>query len=86
MYEIIHTALPVMEHDVVPNFMVCRSAKPNVFQSAVEAGEITAAAACYWFSELYNRTPYDPVDDHEVDAPGLLIQHGRLHVAPEYLE
>jgi hypothetical protein len=57
MYETVHTALLVIEHDVVPNLVACRSTKPNVFQSAVEAAKITAAAACYWFSELYNRAP-----------------------------
>jgi hypothetical protein len=46
-----------MEHGVIPNLVVRRSIRPNVFQSAVEAAKITAAAACYWFSELYNRAP-----------------------------
>jgi hypothetical protein len=60
--------------------------RPNVFQSTVEADTIAAAAACYWFSELDIRAPHDPIDDREIDDPALLIQHGRLHVAPEYLE
>jgi hypothetical protein len=42
--------------------------------------------ACDWFSELYDRAPYDPIDDREVDDPAFLIQHGRFHAAPEYLE
>ena len=75
-----------MEHGVIPNLVVRRSIRPNVFQSAVEAAKITAAAAFYWFSELYNRAPYDPIDDREVDDPALLIPHGRFYVAPEYLD
>ena len=67
-----------MEHGVVSNHVVRRSTKPNVFQSAVEAGKTTAAAAYYWFSELCNRASYDPIDDREVDDPALLIQHGRF--------
>jgi hypothetical protein len=78
MYEIVHTGLPVMEHGVVSNLVVHRSTQPNVFQSAVEAAKTTAAAAYYWFSELYNRAPYNPIDDREIDDPALLIQHGRF--------
>jgi len=84
MYETVHTGLPVTEHSVVSNQMVRRSNKPNIFQSAVEAGKTTAAAAYYWFSELYNRTPYDTLDDREVDDESLLIQHGRFYTQDEY--
>jgi len=84
MYETIHTGLPVTEHGVVSNYVVRRSTKPNIFQAAVEAGKTTAAAAYYWFSELYNRAPYDPLDDREVDDESLLIQHGRFYTRDEY--
>jgi hypothetical protein len=84
MYEIVHTALPVMEHGVVSNHVVRRSTQPNVFQSAAEAAKTTAAAAYYWFSELYNRAPCDPIDDREVDDPALLIQHGRFYTEDSY--
>ena len=78
MYETVHTGLPSSEHGIVANSIVRRSSKPNIFQSAVGAGKVTAAAAYYWFSELYNRAPYDRVNDREVDNPSLLIQHGRF--------
>lgn len=84
MYETIHTGLPVSEHGVVSNYIVRRSTKPNVFQAAVEAGKTTAAAALYWFSELYNRVPYDHLDDREVDDRSLLIQHGRFYTRDDY--
>ncbi len=84
MYETVHTGLPVTEHGVVSNQMVRRSNKPNIFQSAVEAGKTTAAAAYYWFSDFYNRAPYDPLDDREVDDESLLIQHGRFYTQDEY--
>ena len=45
---------------------------------------VTAAAAYYWYSELYNRAPYDRVDDREVDDPSLPIQHGRFYTEDEY--
>jgi len=57
MYETIHTGLPAFEHGIVSNYVVRRSNFPNLFQIAHEAGKITAAAAYYWISELYNRVP-----------------------------
>ena len=84
MYETVHTGLPVSEHGIVSNAVVRRSTKANIFQSAVQAGKTTAAAAYYWFSELYNRAPYDPIDDREVDDNSLLIQHGRFYTQDDY--
>lgn len=84
MYETIHTGLPVSEHGIVSNLVVRRSDKPNVFQAARDAGRTTGAAAYSWFSELYNRAPYDPIEDREVDDESLLIQHGRFYSQDEY--
>ena len=84
MYETIHTGLPVSQHGILANYIVRRSDKPNIFQLAVEAGKTTAAAAYYWFSELYNRAPYDRLDDREVDDDSLLIQHGRFYTEDDY--
>ncbi len=84
MYETIHTGLPANQHGIVSNSVVRRSTKPNVFQLAVQAGKVTAAAAYSWFSELYNHAPYDRVLDREVDDPQLAIQHGRFYTEDEY--
>lgn len=84
MYETVHTGLPSSEHGIVSNLIVRRSIEPNVFQSTVEAGKTTGAAAYSWFSELYNRVPYDRVSDKEVDDASLLIQHGRFYTEDEF--
>lgn len=84
MYETIHTGLPVSEHGIFTNLVVRRSEKPNIFQIAVQAGKVTAAAAYSWFSELYNRAPYDRVNDREVDDPSLSIQHGRFYSEDDF--
>jgi predicted AlkP superfamily pyrophosphatase or phosphodiesterase len=84
MYETVHTGLLSSEHGIVANSMVQRSKKPNIFQSAVQAGKVTAAAAYYWFSELYNHAPYNRIDDKEVDDDSLSIQHGRFYTEDEY--
>ncbi|MGW8225834.1 MAG: alkaline phosphatase family protein [Anaerolineales bacterium] len=84
MYETVHTGLPVSEHGIISNYIVRRSGQPNIFQLAVEAGKTTAAAAYYWFSELYNHAPFDRLDDREVDDDSLLIQHGRFYTEDEF--
>lgn len=84
MYETVHTGLPVSEHGIVSNLVVRRSNQPNIFQAAVEAGKTTAAAAYYWFSELYNHAPYDRIEDCEVDDVSLWIQHGRFYTQDDY--
>lgn len=84
MYETIHTGLPTSEHGIVSNYTVRPSKSPNIFQLVKESGRKTAAAAYYWFSELYNRVPYDPILDREVDDPSLTIQHGRFYMEDDY--
>jgi len=84
MYETIHTGLPSSEHGIVANTVVRRSTMPNIFQSVTGAGKVTAAAAYSWFSELYNRAPYNRIDDKEVDDESLFIQHGRFYTEDEY--
>ncbi|MFZ5808355.1 MAG: alkaline phosphatase family protein [Chloroflexota bacterium] len=84
MYETIHTGLPTFEHGIVSNHIVRLSPHPNIFQAVKSAGKTTAAAAYYWISELYNRVPYDPINDREVDDPQLTIQHGRFYMQDEY--
>jgi predicted AlkP superfamily pyrophosphatase or phosphodiesterase len=84
MYETIHTGLPTIEHGIVSNYVVRRSNYPNLFQIVHDAGKITAAAAYYWISELYNKAPYDPINDREVDDAQLPIQHGRFYMQDDY--
>jgi predicted AlkP superfamily pyrophosphatase or phosphodiesterase len=84
MYETIHTGLPVSEHGIVSNLVVRTSTQPNLFALARSAGLTTAAAAYYWFSELYNRAPFDPIEDREVDDPQRSIQHGRFYTQDDF--
>jgi predicted AlkP superfamily pyrophosphatase or phosphodiesterase len=84
MYETVHTGLPVSEHGIFTNQVIRRSDKPNIFQIAVQAGKTTAAAAYAWFSELYNHSPYDRINDREVDDSSLAIQHGRFYSEDDF--
>ncbi len=80
LYETLHTGVPVSVHGVTNNLVVRRSTMPNVFEEAVRHGRTTGASAYGWFSELYNRAPYDRIADREVDDPALGIQHGRFYM------
>lgn len=73
-----HPRVGCAEHGVTTNHLPRRSVLPNVFGLAVAAGRTTAAAAYYWFSELYNGAPFDDDADREVDDPKRTIQHGLL--------
>ena len=84
MYETVHTGVPSSVHGIVANSIVRRSSMPNIFQSVSGAGKITAAAAYYWVSELYNRAPYNRIDDKETDDESFAIQHGRFYTEDEY--
>jgi predicted AlkP superfamily pyrophosphatase or phosphodiesterase len=84
MYETIHTGLPAHSHGIVSNLVVRSSSMPNIFHSAHAAGKKTAAAAYFWFSELYNRSPYNPIEDREIDNDSLAIQHGRFYTQDEF--
>ena len=84
MYETIHTGVQSSVHGIVANSIVRRSSMPNVFKSISEAGKTTAAAAYYWFSELYNRAPYNRIDDKETEDGSLAIQHGRFYTEDDF--
>lgn len=84
MYETIHTGLQASMHGITANYIVRCSTKPNIFQAVVQAGKTTAASAYSWFSELYNHTPYDRIEDREVDDEQLFIQHGRFYSEDDF--
>jgi predicted AlkP superfamily pyrophosphatase or phosphodiesterase len=84
MYETIQTGLKASEHGIISNQIRRRSNQPNLFEMVKQAGKTTATAAYYWFSELYNQSPFDPINDREVNDPELAIQHGRFYTQDEY--
>lgn len=63
IYETILTGLPVSEHLIVNNIISRESKEENVFSLCKENNLKTAAAAYYWVSELYNKSPFNPIED-----------------------
>lgn len=84
LYECILTGVTPVESGVVHNQVSRLSREKSVFHYARAAGLTTAAAAYHWFSELYNRTPFDAARDRHTDDPALPIQHGHFYYDDHY--
>lgn len=84
LYECILTGVPPIDSGVVHNQVSRLSKERSIFHYARDGGVGTAAAAYHWVSELYNRTPFDPVRDRHTHAPKLPIQSGLFYYADHY--
>ncbi|MEH7439655.1 alkaline phosphatase family protein [Neobacillus drentensis] len=63
LYETILTGTPPHVHGITGNQVVRLSKQTSLFHLAKSSGKSTAAAAYYWVSELYNRTPFQWRED-----------------------
>ncbi|MDA0672248.1 MAG: alkaline phosphatase family protein [Cyanobacteria bacterium] len=84
LYEVLLTGTPVSMNGIGANDVVRLSHQRSVFHQATAQGLTTAAAAYSWFSELYNRAPFDPISDRDQHDVTLPIQHGRFYWADSY--
>ena len=78
-YASIHTGLPPQVHRIWDNSGLRRLEFPDVFSELTKAGKITGAVTHSFWSEFFNRSPFDVVRDIEYDEPGGPITHGRFH-------
>ncbi len=84
-YAAIHTGLPPQVTGVWGNEFVFRLPHRDVFSEVTGAGGLTGAVAHSFWSEFFNRAPFDPVRDLEYDEPGQgPISHGRFHTMTGY--
>ncbi len=83
-YASIHTGVPPQQHQVWGNEAVHRLDMPDIFSECQRAGLKTGAVAHSFWSELFNRAPFDVVRDIEYDEPGGPITHGRFHTMHGY--
>ncbi|MCU9950472.1 alkaline phosphatase family protein [Pseudomonas sp. PDM13] len=84
LYECILSGVPPIDSGIVHNDVSRLSNQRSVFHYARDAGLTTAAASYHWFSELYNRSPFDAARDRHTEAPELPIQHGHFYWADHY--
>ena len=84
-YASIHTGTPPQVHGAWGNEAVRRLELPDVFSQTRRAGGITGTVAHSFWSEFFNRAPFDPVRDLEYDEPeSRTINHGRFHTMTGY--
>lgn len=84
-YASIHTGVSPQEHGCTGNGNVFRLSQPDVFGQVRKVGGVTGAVAHSFWSEFFNRAPFDRVRDIEYDEPGSdSINHGRFHTMTGY--
>ena len=84
-YASIHTGVTPQVHGVTGNDNVFRINQPDIFSQARKAGKVTGAVTHSFWSEFFNRAPFDAVRDLEYDEPESdTINHGRFHTMSGY--
>lgn len=83
-YASIHTGVPPQVHGILSNEVRFRVELPDLFSEITAAGGKTGAVTHSYWSEFFNRYPFDPVRDIEYDEPGGPITHGRFHTMTGY--
>jgi len=79
-YASIHTGVAPAEHGCTGNGNVFRLSQPDVFSQVRAAGGTTGAVTHSFWSEFFNRAPFDLVRDIEYDEPDSdSINFGRFH-------
>jgi predicted AlkP superfamily pyrophosphatase or phosphodiesterase len=83
-YASIHTGVSPQIHGVLSNEIRHRATLPDVFSEVTKAGGKTGAVTHSYWSEFFNRYPFDLVRDLEYDEPSGPITHGRFHTMTGY--
>lgn len=84
-YASIHTGVSPQVHGCTGNGNVFRLKQPDVFSEVRKAGGVTGAVAHSFWSQFFNRHPFDMVRDIEYDEPeSATINHGRFHTMTGY--
>ncbi len=84
-YASIHTGVSPQVHGCTGNHNVFRLKEPDIFAQVRAGGGVTGAVAHSFWSEFFNRHPFDMVRDIEYDEPeSATINHGRFHTMTGY--
>jgi predicted AlkP superfamily pyrophosphatase or phosphodiesterase len=83
-YASIHTGVPPQQHGILSNENRFRVELPDLFSEVAKAGGKTGAVTHSYWSEFFNRFPFDLLGDLEYDELGGPIHHGRFHTMTGY--
>jgi len=82
-YALIATGVDGSVNTITSNGVRHPCPTPNIFGIARSAGLRTGGALYHWWSELFNKTPFDPETDREQRDPSRDIQDGYFYNADE---
>lgn len=84
-YASIHTGVSPAQHGCTGNHDVSKLNHKDIFSQVRKAGGTTGAVAHSFWSEFFNRAPFDLLRDLEYDEPdSKTINHGRFHTMTGY--
>jgi predicted AlkP superfamily pyrophosphatase or phosphodiesterase len=83
-YASIHTGVSPQVHGILSNEVRFKVEQPDIFGEVTKAGGKTGAVTHSYWSEFFNRYPFDMINDIEYDEPGSPITHGRFHTMTGY--
>lgn len=84
LYETILTGTNSIEHGITNNNINRRSKEESIFSIATKKGLKTGAAAYHWVSELYNKSPFNYIEDRIQNNPTQNIQNGMFYYDDTY--
>ncbi|MGD8190719.1 alkaline phosphatase family protein [Brevibacillus ginsengisoli] len=79
LYEVLLTGTPSSVNGITNNDTCRLSHQKSLFHLTKENGMRNAATAFYWVSELYNRAPFDKIEDRQQSDESKAIQHGTFY-------
>ena len=82
-YALIATGVDGEVNTITGNGVRHRCPTPNIFGLARQAGLRTGGSLYYWWSELFNKTPFDPTTDRRQQDRSRDIQDGFFYDADE---
>ncbi len=84
-YASVHTGVPPTQHGCTGNHDVRRLTVSDIFSQVRSSSGVTGAVTHSFWSEFFNRAPFNPVRDIEYDEPESdTINHGRFHSMTGY--
>jgi predicted AlkP superfamily pyrophosphatase or phosphodiesterase len=84
LYEVLLTGTPASVNGITANQVVRLSTEKSLFHLAKENSLRTAASAYFWVSELYNRAPFDFIEDRDQEDESKPIQYGKFYWDDDY--
>lgn len=84
IYETLLTGVPVSDHLIVNNIISRRSKEESIFSLCKENNLRTAAAAYHWVSELYNKSPFNVMEDRIQLNTDRNIENGIFYYEDHY--